>query len=505
MLDLIIPFYNPVPGWERAIVSNLNRLISDYFDGDKQYIHVIIINDGSAHGFTSKEILFLEQHLLHVKVISYTENKGKGFALRMGVAASRNDYCIYSDDDFPFGLAVIRQMYEALRAGADIVTGCRTEGNYFGHLPFKRKLISKTLAVVNKHVLRLSVADTQAGIKGFNKLGKALFSRTTINSFLFDMEFIRLACKMSGVKIQQIKVNLMKDTKMTNFSNKVIKQELGNFMRIMVKRNKQSNPGKILFSIDLEEFDMPEEQNQKLPLQTKLEVSMEGMHKLQELMNMHHVSCTVFSTAFWAQHYPDYIRTLSQQHEIASHTFYHEHFESEDLIKSRIVLSSITGKEVKGIRMPRMQAIDAATIAAAGYTYDSSLHPTWLPGHYNHFNRERTFYRQGNLWVLPASVTPMLRVPVFWLSLKNFPLRLYKHLCRTILKKDGYLVIYVHPWEFTDLSAYKLPSIVKGVDGNNLLTKLHHLFSFFSSEGCTFDTHEHFIENLTQPKLYKQK
>jgi len=259
-----------------------------------------------------------------------------------------------------------------------------------------------------------------------------------------------------------------------------------------------NNESKILFSVDLEEFDVPEAYGHQLPLQTKLEVSMEGMRKVQALMDKYGITGTIFTTALLAKYYPGYIRELSSRHEIASHTFYHNSFKEEDLVMSRIVLSSIINREVRGIRMPLMQHINAAALVKAGYLYDSSLHPTWLPGRYNNMGSRRTVHRRGKLWILPASVTPVLRIPVCWLSLKNFPFGLYKYCCKIILRRDNYIVLYVHPWEFTDLSSYKLPGIIKRLDGDRLLARLDGLFAYFLREGYTFDTHRGFIETLSR-------
>jgi peptidoglycan/xylan/chitin deacetylase (PgdA/CDA1 family) len=256
----------------------------------------------------------------------------------------------------------------------------------------------------------------------------------------------------------------------------------------------KKSSGKILFSIDLEEFDIPEEYQQRLTLQTKLGVSLQGMKALEQLMHRHDVRSTIFTTAFWAEHNAAYVKSLSEKHEIASHTYYHDRFDNADLERSKLTLSAITGKNVVGLRMPLMKDIDAKDVAAAGYLYDSSLHPTWLPGRYNNFKSPRSLHQKNGLWILPASVTPVARIPVFWLAFKNFPFHIYARLCNSILKKDGYLVFYVHPWEFTDLSQYKLPAIIKRKDGDDLLHKLDKLFSYFTSKGYTFDTHQHFIE-----------
>ena len=45
---------------------------------------------------------------------------------------------------------------------------------------------------------------------------------------------------------------------------------------------------KILFSIDLEEFDLPEEYGYTLPLEEKLQVSLPGMQALDAIMDKHH-------------------------------------------------------------------------------------------------------------------------------------------------------------------------------------------------------------------------
>jgi glycosyltransferase involved in cell wall biosynthesis len=237
IMDLVIPFYNPQAGWEEKFVRKFNKLVDDYFDGDAKSIHVIVVNDGSQNRFTEKEIAYLKENIPSVEAICYQENKGKGFALRTGVANALTGCCIYSDNDFPFGLGVIREMYDALQQGSDIVTGCRTKGNYFRHLPFKRKVASKGLAFINKYVLRLPVTDTQAGIKAFNQKGKNIFLQTTTERFLFDMEFILLAGK-AGLHITEINVNVVPGVKMSDFSRKIMKQEFRNLIKIVLnKRN----------------------------------------------------------------------------------------------------------------------------------------------------------------------------------------------------------------------------------------------------------------------------
>ena len=70
---------------------------------------------------------------------------------------------------------------------------------------------------------------------------------------------------------------------------------------------------------------------------------------------------------------------------------------------------------------------------------------------------------------MPASVTPLLRLPLFWLSFKNLPGWLIRPASAWTLRADGYLVLYFHPWEFADLSPYPLPRYVRRVHGVSLV------------------------------------
>ena len=148
-----------------------------------------------------------------------------------------------------------------------------------------------------------------------------------------------------------------------------------------------------------------------------------------------------------------------------------------DLLASRIRLEEIIQKPVKGLRMPRMRQVPVGDINEAGYSYDASIHPTWLPGRYNNFHLPRTKYSEQGLIRVPASVSPNFRIPLFWLSFKNFPYAIYLKLALQTLNKDGYLSLYFHPWEFTNITAFGLPKYTTKGSDKELLDKLYRLLN----------------------------
>lgn len=250
--------------------------------------------------------------------------------------------------------------------------------------------------------------------------------------------------------------------------------------------------GKVLLSFDVEEFDMPLEYGQQINMEQQLKTGFEGFKVVMNIIDTANVPATLFTTANFAVHYPKYIQALKPYHEIASHTFYHSSFKTEDLLNSRTALEDICGKPVKGLRMPRMRPVDMEDVKAAGYKYDSSINPTFLPGRYNNLHLSRTIYKEKDIARLPASVTPLLRIPLFWLTFKNVPYNLYLYLVKKTLRKDGYVCLYFHPWEFIDITNYKIPAYTKRYSGDVLSERLKKLIADLKEEG-SFETMNNFL------------
>jgi peptidoglycan/xylan/chitin deacetylase (PgdA/CDA1 family) len=100
----------------------------------------------------------------------------------------------------------------------------------------------------------------------------------------------------------------------------------------------------ILLSFDVEEFDMPLEYNFNITTETQMEIGKKGVDNLMPILNDQNYTATLFTTANFANHYPDNIKSLSAKHEIASHTFYHSNYTTDHLLASRIRLEEIIQK-----------------------------------------------------------------------------------------------------------------------------------------------------------------
>ncbi len=254
----------------------------------------------------------------------------------------------------------------------------------------------------------------------------------------------------------------------------------------------------ILLSFDIEEFDMPFEYGKTISFANQLSVSTEGTIKILSLLKRHQVKATFYCTANFALNKPDVIAAIvADGHEIASHGYYHSDFKVAHLRQSKEALEQLTGKKVLGYRMARMMPVDEKEILAAGYVYNSSINPTFLPGRYNNFNKPRTWFYQDQVLQLPSSVTPVVRFPLFWLTFHNLPMVLIRWMCRRTYKKDGYLNLYFHPWEFTNLNQperFNFPKYVVKNSDKIFVKRISDFIFWAKSSNYSFQTTEEFIK-----------
>lgn len=256
----------------------------------------------------------------------------------------------------------------------------------------------------------------------------------------------------------------------------------------------------ILLSFDTEEFDVPREHGVDFSLKQGMEVSVEGTHRILDVLKQNAVRATFFCTGNFAEHAPKVIRRIvNEGHEVACHGVDHWQPKDTDFALSKEIVERVSRQTVYGYRQPRMFPVVESEIKRAGYLYNSSLNPAFIPGRYIHLTEPRTPFMKDGVVQIPASVTPIIRFPLFWLSLHNLPEGLYHWMTRWVLKKDGYFVTYFHPWEFYELKEhpeFKMPFIIRNHSGWQLCERLDRLVKMLKARNHQFITYNEFVARI---------
>ena len=229
-ISLILPVYNPASGWAEIILAKSKELRALYPDMD---FEVIVVNDGSVSSNFDNGKSKLKSE--SVRLIEYTPNKGKGEALRTGVLASSGEMVIYTDIDFPYTIdsmsRIIRSLCDEKR---NIVIGIK-DPSYYDHVPPLRRSISRVFRFFVRSLLRIPTDDTQCGLKGFDQVGKAVFLKTTIDRYLFDLEFVFLASRDRSINIKIQEIELRDDVQFRKMNLGIIRNEAWNFLKILIR------------------------------------------------------------------------------------------------------------------------------------------------------------------------------------------------------------------------------------------------------------------------------
>lgn len=198
-------------------------------------IGLIVINDNSTTDI-SDAIVTITSAVPFFLYHAHTPNSGKGFTLRAGVSRSTAEICIYTDIDFPYTTQSILRICDALAENKTQIAAGVKDADYYSHVPAVRRFISKLLQSMIRLFLALEISDTQCGLKGFNATGKQVFLQTTINRYLFDLEFIFLASRNKQLHITPVEIQLRNDVTFRKMNWKILVNESANFCKIVLKR-----------------------------------------------------------------------------------------------------------------------------------------------------------------------------------------------------------------------------------------------------------------------------
>ena len=254
----------------------------------------------------------------------------------------------------------------------------------------------------------------------------------------------------------------------------------------------------ILLSFDTEEFDVPREHGVDFSLEEGMQVSIEGTNRSLDVLKQNGVKATFFCTGNFAEHAPMVMmRIMNEGHEVACHGVDHWEPKDTDFARSKEIVERVTGIKVYGYRQPRMFPVVESEIKRVGYLYNSSLNPAFIPGRYMHLTAPRRPFMKDGVLQIPASVTPLIRFPLFWLALHNLPEWLYHLFTRWTLSHDGQFVTYFHPWEFYDLKEhpeFRMPFIIRNHSGREMCDRLDRLVRMLKARGHEFITYTEFTE-----------
>ena len=131
----------------------------------------------------------------HVRVLGYSRNRGKGFALRYGISQARGKLVTFIDSDMEIAPEEIGRMAGLLDLyQADVVVGSKRHPLSEVHYPWPRRVQSLAYQLLVRMLFRVRVRDTQTGLKMFRReVADRVVDAALVKRFAFDLELLVLA------------------------------------------------------------------------------------------------------------------------------------------------------------------------------------------------------------------------------------------------------------------------------------------------------------------------
>jgi dolichyl-phosphate beta-glucosyltransferase len=202
-LTVIIPAFNE----ERRLPSTLES-VHQYLSTQEESFEIIIVDDGSLDR-TVEIVNDFAKHHEGIRLLSYSPNQGKGYAVRAGIKAAQGELVLIDDADGASPIEELASLKKTISEGADLAIGSRAKPDQttiVDALPYRRHL-GNTFNLFVQSLVLPGIYDTQCGFKLFKRpVAQDIFSISKFNGYAFDVEVLYIAT-VRGYKIAEVPIN----------------------------------------------------------------------------------------------------------------------------------------------------------------------------------------------------------------------------------------------------------------------------------------------------------
>jgi len=203
-LSVIVPAYRE----ELTIVRDIRSIISVLNQIRIRY-ELIVVVDGFVDK-TYQRAKKLEALIKNVRIVGYKDNRGKGYAVRFGMAKSSGDIIAAIDAGMelnPNGISMCLEHFEWYNA--DIIVGSKRHPASKVNYNWQRRIISFVYQFIVLVLFGLKIRDTQVGLKFYRrKVLEKVLPRLLVKKYAFDIELLAVAHSLGFTRIYEAPIEL---------------------------------------------------------------------------------------------------------------------------------------------------------------------------------------------------------------------------------------------------------------------------------------------------------
>ncbi len=194
-LSIVIPAYNE----EQRLPPSLDRIFTYAPRCPIPIQEILVVDDGSRDGTAGMIEAGVRSGKYPglLRVIRNPGNRGKGYAVRNGMAHATGSWVLSTDADLSSPIEEVAKLVEAARKHHAVVAiGSRALDRSLvkTHQPFWREYAGRAFNLAMRNITGLPFLDTQCGFKLFHgDAARQIFPRQVEDGFSFDVEDLVIA------------------------------------------------------------------------------------------------------------------------------------------------------------------------------------------------------------------------------------------------------------------------------------------------------------------------
>lgn len=202
-LSVVVPCYNE----QTRFQTGFNHYYS-YLKKQNYSWELIFVNDGSRDN--TLELMKTHSKLgKNIKIVTYTKNHGKGYAVCQGIKSAKGKYILFTDIDHSVPIETVDSFFPYFEKGYQLVIGSRrVKGSKIVvHQHIIRETLGRAFTLLVRFLIDWRIRDATCGFKAFEaSVAKKIAGMITVFDWAFDAQILFIAKKLQ-LKLAQAPVS----------------------------------------------------------------------------------------------------------------------------------------------------------------------------------------------------------------------------------------------------------------------------------------------------------
>ncbi|WP_326982939.1 polysaccharide deacetylase [Chryseobacterium sp. MYb264] len=213
----------------------------------------------------------------------------------------------------------------------------------------------------------------------------------------------------------------------------------------------------------------------------RLSITENNTKAILRILDLHETKASFFIEISIVEKLQNLIKAISSKgHEIA---FYNKNSSLQEIETAKKLTQDFLEKQIRGIRQKDCK-LPFEELKSLEFNYVSNIDNANILFPFKRLKRDTEISEENGLSIVPESISPYSQLPYNDFVFQVLPTKYYENMVFETLKNDGFVLIYLNVWQFTDFSTYPfdIPFYRRRNSGKKMEDKLDALLAWFNEK-----------------------